>query len=75
MFKLVLLRHGQSEFNLHMGALGRDPGIIDPKLTPLGHVQARHAADALITAPNMPVSSITASALVLTSFISSPNAK
>jgi broad specificity phosphatase PhoE len=45
---MILLRHGQSEFNLHMGALGRDPGIIDPKLTPLGHVQARRAAEALI---------------------------
>jgi hypothetical protein len=32
-------------------------------------------ADALSTAPNNPVNSITASALVLTSFISSPNAK
>ena len=45
---MILLRHGQSEFNLHIGAIGRDPGIIDPKLTPLGHVQARHAAEALM---------------------------
>ena len=45
---MILLRHGQSEFNLHISALGRDPGIHDPKLTPLGHVQARHAAEALI---------------------------
>ena len=45
---MILLRHGQSEFNLHIAALGRDPGILDPKLTPLGHVQARHAAEALM---------------------------
>ncbi len=27
---MILLRHGQSEFNLHFGATRRDPGIIDP---------------------------------------------
>jgi broad specificity phosphatase PhoE len=41
---MILLRHGQSEFNLHFGATRRDPGIIDPRLTPLGHIQAEQAA-------------------------------
>jgi broad specificity phosphatase PhoE len=41
---MILLRHGQSEFNLHFGATRRDPGIIDPQLTELGHAQAEEAA-------------------------------
>jgi broad specificity phosphatase PhoE len=44
---MILLRHGQSEFNLLFTQLKRDPGIIDPKLTPLGHEQAEAAALAL----------------------------
>ncbi len=44
---MILLRHGQSEFNLHFTATRKDPGIKDPKLTPLGHEQARQAAEAL----------------------------
>jgi broad specificity phosphatase PhoE len=44
---MILLRHGQSEFNLHFTATRRDPGIPDPKLTPLGHEQAIRAAEAL----------------------------
>ncbi|WP_159996148.1 histidine phosphatase family protein [Roseomonas sp. 18066] len=47
---MILLRHGQSEFNLHFTATRRDPGIKDPKLTALGHDQAAQAAEAL-TAP------------------------
>ena len=44
---MILLRHGQSEFNLHFGATRRDPGIKDPRLTPLGHQQAEAAAETL----------------------------
>ncbi len=44
---MILLRHGQSEFNLHFTATRQDPGIEDPKLTFLGHAQADAAADAL----------------------------
>jgi broad specificity phosphatase PhoE len=44
---MILLRHGQSEFNLLFTRTRRDPGIIDPALTPLGHEQAHAAAEAL----------------------------
>jgi broad specificity phosphatase PhoE len=44
---MILLRHGQSEFNLHFTATRRDPGISDPRLTELGHSQAERAADQL----------------------------
>lgn len=45
---MILLRHGQSEFNLHFTATRKDPGIIDARLTPLGHAQAEEAALALV---------------------------
>jgi broad specificity phosphatase PhoE len=45
---MILLRHGQSEFNLHFTATRRDPGIQDPRLTELGHQQAERAAEALL---------------------------
>jgi len=44
---MILLRHGQSEFNLLFTQTRRDPGIKDPRLTPLGHQQAETAAEAL----------------------------
>jgi broad specificity phosphatase PhoE len=47
---MILLRHGQSEFNLLFTQTRRDPGIKDPKLTDLGHQQAERAAAALVDA-------------------------
>jgi broad specificity phosphatase PhoE len=44
---MILLRHGQSEFNLRFTLDRRDPGIADPRLTPLGQRQAEQAAAAL----------------------------
>ncbi len=44
---MILMRHGQSEFNLHFTATRRDPGIADPRLTPEGQAQAERAAAAL----------------------------
>lgn len=44
---MILLRHGQSEFNVHYTAFRRDPGIVDPALTPLGQAQAEAAGRAL----------------------------
>lgn len=42
--RMILLRHGQSEFNLHFTHTRKDPGIIDARLTEFGHVQAAEAA-------------------------------
>jgi glucosyl-3-phosphoglycerate phosphatase len=44
---MLLLRHGQSYFNLHFSETRVDPGIEDPELTPLGAEQAAAAAAAL----------------------------
>jgi len=48
---MILLRHGQSEFNLLFTASRVDPGIADPKLTELGHAQAAAAAERLAAEP------------------------
>lgn len=40
---MILVRHGQSEFNVHFGATRQDPGIRDAPLTDLGWAQARLA--------------------------------
>lgn len=47
---MILLRHGQSEFNLHFTATRRDPGIVDPRLTEYGHMQAIEVAGQLASA-------------------------
>jgi broad specificity phosphatase PhoE len=44
---MILVRHGQSEFNVHYGRTRIDPGIRDPALTDDGKAQVRAAADAL----------------------------
>src|SRR5689334_10954745 len=44
---MILLRHGQSEFNLHFTKTRQDPGIPDPRLTELGLHQAVVAAETL----------------------------
>jgi broad specificity phosphatase PhoE len=45
--RMILLRHGQSEFNAAFSATRRDPGIRDAPLTELGKQQAQAAAAAL----------------------------
>ncbi|MBV9655966.1 MAG: histidine phosphatase family protein [Acetobacteraceae bacterium] len=44
---MILLRHGQSHFNVHFTRTRRDPGIVDPSLTDEGLAQARQAAEGL----------------------------
>ena len=44
---MILLRQGQSEFNVVYGVTRVEPGIEDPALTALGRSQAAVAADAL----------------------------
>ena len=48
---MILLRHGESEFNEVYSVSGVDPGIEDPKLTERGHRQARDAAALLAEYP------------------------
>lgn len=43
--KIFLIRHGQSTFNEHYEATGRDPGHFDARLTMRGRQQAKEAAD------------------------------
>ena len=40
---MMLIRHGQSEFNAGFGASRIDPGIADPSLTPEGTRQTAPA--------------------------------
>lgn len=44
---MILLRHGQSHFNVHFAKTRVDPGIIDPRLTEEGERQAREAGQRL----------------------------
>lgn len=48
---MILVRHGQSYFNLHYGATRVDPGIPDPELTETGREQASAAAEMLRDLP------------------------
>jgi broad specificity phosphatase PhoE len=47
---MLLVRHGQSEFNVHFSRTKVDPGIVDPSITELGREQAAEAAAALAEA-------------------------
>ena len=44
---MMMIRHGQSEFNVIYAKTRKDPGIRDPRLTELGKEQARKASDHL----------------------------
>ena len=45
---MILIRHGQSHFNVHYGATRQDPGIVDPGLTEDGVTQAQTASRELV---------------------------
>ena len=45
---MILLRHGQSEFNVVFRVTRQDPGIRDPRLTEEGRRQAEAAAEVLV---------------------------
>ncbi|MEO3427833.1 histidine phosphatase family protein [Pelagibius sp. CAU 1746] len=44
---MILVRHGQSHFNVHFAKTRIDPGIVDPRLTEEGERQARAAGESL----------------------------
>ena len=46
---MMLVRHGQSHFNVHFGATREDPGIVDPGLTDEGVQQAKLAGESLLS--------------------------
>ncbi len=49
--RIVCIRHGESTFNAHHKATGRDPGHIDARLSELGHRQAMAAREAMRKIP------------------------
>jgi glucosyl-3-phosphoglycerate phosphatase len=51
---VILVRHGQSHFNVHFGATRIDPGIVDPTLTDEGRTQAAAVAQALASRNGRP---------------------
>ena len=44
---MILVRHAESEWNLHYGRTRIDPGIADPPLTSAGRAQAERLIDTL----------------------------
>jgi broad specificity phosphatase PhoE len=44
---MILMRHGETLFNVVFGAMRIDPGLRDPELTPRGREQAGEAAEML----------------------------
>jgi broad specificity phosphatase PhoE len=44
---MILIRLGQSEFNVHFSRTGIEPGIVDPHLTAAGREQVRATAAAI----------------------------
>ena len=42
---MILVRHGESHFNVHFNVTREDPGIVDPGLTKTGRDQALAAAE------------------------------
>lgn len=48
---MLLIRHGESEFNVHFGRTRIDPGIEDPRLTENGIAQVNEAAERLRREP------------------------
>ena len=44
---MILVRHAESEWNVHYGRTRIDPDIPDPPLSPAGRVQAERLIDAL----------------------------
>ena len=42
---MILVRHGESHFNVHFNVTREDPGIVDPGLTETGRTQALAAAE------------------------------
>ncbi|MFQ5773808.1 MAG: histidine phosphatase family protein [Kiloniellaceae bacterium] len=46
---MILVRHGQSRFNVVYGATRQDPGIVDPGLTEEGVRQSEEVAELLAT--------------------------
>ena len=44
---MILVRHAETEWNVHYGRTRIDPGIPDPPLTPAGRAQAERLIDAL----------------------------
>src|SRR5579863_2681692 len=58
---MILIRHGQTEFNRVFSATRRDPGIRDPDLTAVGRRQAAALAEALARLPGPPPRRLVAS--------------